>query len=200
MHRRAPQILYPIRETAPDDRELLKISDEVRINLRICKELGMRQQDLMRILGAAVKSECDGMPMMGLKTIMASHFDKLLLDMQNKEYQLETMSDQYRAHLAIADGLQKQWRLRFGEGYLEMDKTRSHRLIEKGGRLDGVEFNTEASPTALDLWRLKPQTPLGPFAELIGSLKLTDSEDSDTRNDAEARADSEAVEEISEGQ
>lgn len=209
MSRRVPQILYPIRETAPNDRELLKLSDEARVNLRECKELGIREQALMRILGAAIKSECDGMPMMGLKTIRASHFDKLLLDMQNKEYQPSTMSDQYRAHLAIADGLQKQWRLRFGEGYSEMDKTRYHRLMEKGGRLDRVEFNVDANPTSLDLWRLRPP-PSGPLTDAgeIGTLR--DPRDTDTltdetgdpagSDDDNAQVEYETTEEIGEGQ
>lgn len=106
----------------------------------------------MRILGSIVKSEADGIPMIGLHSIMNTHLDKLLLDMANKAYQPKTMSMQHRADVFFAESLIRQWRKRFGEKYEDMDKLRYHQLTEKGGALDGIEFNSDADPNSMDMW------------------------------------------------
>lgn len=106
----------------------------------------------MQILGSIVVSEADGVPMVGLHYIMSTHLDKLLADMTNKQYHPPDMPIQLRADLAIAESLNRQWRKRFGDRYGEMDEMRHQQLTEKGGALDGIEFDAQADPNSMDMW------------------------------------------------
>jgi hypothetical protein len=106
----------------------------------------------MQILGSIVVSEADGVPMVGLHYIMSTHLDKLLVDMMNKQYHPPDMSIQLRADLAIAESLNRQWRKRFGDRYEEMDQMRHQQLTEKGGSLEGIEFDAQADPNSMDMW------------------------------------------------
>lgn len=156
----SPVLSYPKYEPPPPDRSLLTLTDQVRTSLRERKDLGARGSSLMRILGSIVKGEADCVPMIGLHSIMNTHLDKLLLDMLNKEHHPTDMSIQLRADLSIAESLHRQWRKRFGDKYRDMDLLRYSQLTEKGGRLDGCEFNPQADPHSMDMWIARTvQTP-----------------------------------------
>lgn len=90
--------------------------------------------------------------MLRIQSIIASHLDKVLDDMLNKDYHPESMSDQHRADLTIATSLQRQWRLRFGEAYSGIDIERAVQMTDKGGLLEGLAFDYSADPMSSKLW------------------------------------------------
>lgn len=106
---------------------------------------------MMKVLGDAVKSECDGMPMISFSSIITARLDKLLDDMLNKDYHSDEMSVQFRAQLSIAESLQRQWRNRFREQYSDIDTARYFALTEKDGMLEDMVFNM-SRPDYGNIW------------------------------------------------
>jgi hypothetical protein len=134
--------------------DLGDIADSVRASLRARNGLGSKGEELMKVLGTAVKSECDGVPIIDLETLKQARLDKLLADMVNKDYHEEDMPLELRAHLSVAESLQRQWRMRFRGSYFSIDHTRYLYLTEIGGRLHNLIFN-HASKDNSGLWKAK---------------------------------------------
>lgn len=130
------------------------IADSVRASLRARNGLGSKGEELMKVLGTAVKSEYDGVPIIDLETLKQARLDKLLADMVNKDYHQEDMPLKLRAHLSVAESLQRQWRMRFRGSYFSIDHTRYLYLTGIGGRLHNLIFN-HASKDNSGLWKAK---------------------------------------------
>ena len=131
------------------------MSDEVRLSLRRYRSLGAKRGELMGVLGAAVKYECDGALALGLETIRQTHLDKLLEDMLDPDHRPNPVPISYRADLKVAESLQRQWRARFRDSYACLDKVRSGLLRSQGGRLEKVYFDADTDPALLDFWKAK---------------------------------------------
>ncbi|CAH0049222.1 unnamed protein product [Clonostachys solani] len=128
-------------EIAINQYALLDLCNDVRTSLQEDACLGPRGEVLMRLLGAVIKSEYDGAPILDLKLIRATRLDKLLADIHDKTRHLEHMTPDSRACLSIADSLQRHWRMRLRDGYLGLDNSRYHGLTQRNGRLENVYFD-----------------------------------------------------------
>lgn len=160
------------RSAPPDDQALLSLCDDVRSSLQEKKELGQKRNELMQVLGAAVKSECDGVPTITIQTIRITRIDKLLSEMLKTEYNPDVMTMKLRADLSIAESLERQWRARFKERYFTLDHYRYQKLTTIGGRLEDLVFN-EAFQNTNELW-LANQS--GSLSEGEGNARFKDGQ------------------------
>lgn len=104
--------------------------------------MGPRRDEMMKFLGEAVKSECQGIPKPDFVAIKKAHLDKVLSDMLT--YHPVDGNDSVRADTSIAESLQRQWRTNYQHLYFGLDQQRLRVLQGGGGRLEGLVFDPEA--------------------------------------------------------
>lgn len=123
-------------------RDLRSLCDDVRMNLQESGDMGPRRDEMMKFLGEAVKSECQGVPKPDFVAIKKAHLDKVLSDMLT--YHPVDGNDSVRADTSIAESLQRQWRINYQHLYFGLDQQRLRVLQGGGGRLEGLVFDPEA--------------------------------------------------------
>ena len=128
------------------DKKLCDLCDDVRASLQDNDKMGPRRDEMMQLLGEAVKYECKGIAKFTLLTIKKTHLDKVLADML--VHRPVDGTDATRADTSIAESLQRQWRAKYKDLYISLDNERYRELIDARGRLAGLVFD----PDAPSLW------------------------------------------------
>ncbi|KFH49037.1 hypothetical protein ACRE_002260 [Hapsidospora chrysogenum ATCC 11550] len=138
----------------PDEFVLRRLCDSGRESLREEKELGPHRDRLIEFLGNAVRSERDGVPSIGLGTIMNTRLDKLLCEMLAAKNHPDPIPMPLRADIFTAERLQSQWLARFRDDYFGLDNERYARLTRSGGRLENMVLN-DAAQRIPEFWEAK---------------------------------------------
>ncbi|KAF7543880.1 hypothetical protein G7046_g9911 [Stylonectria norvegica] len=155
---------------------LLELCEAVRTHLATRKDLGPRWEEVMGFLGAVLKDEHAGMPllqehskvpMLEFATIESARLDKLLADILDPDKHPSPMPSRFRIDLDLAESLQRHWRRRFREAFFTIDQNRAKRLSTTGRLKDVVFTNDPKNPRAL--WKTKTCEEL---SEVEGNLQF----------------------------
>lgn len=141
--------------TGPDTKSLLRLSDSVRSSLAERKSLGPRAAKLINVLEGLASDETNETPMrLDYETIVDAHLDKLLDDLLDPFKKPVPAPPRHFAVLRAAATLQKRWRARFKEKYLDMDEVRQTAMLTTGC-LRNVEFRAVAAD-GFAVWEAVP--------------------------------------------